>query len=1001
MVSESARLLELASFAVLDTPPERAFDELAAAAAEVAACPTALVSLVEVDRQWFKAHHGLDATETPRDESICEHVVRTDAPLVVPDARADPRFAGLPGVAGALAVRFYAGFPLRTSTGAVLGTLCVVDQAARPQGLSDTQTRLLTVLASQVMTQLELRRSLGERDTAVRELRRVGSRHRSLAEHATDVVSQHACDGTTVYVSPSVRSVLGYDPAAEVGTAAPARIHPDDRARMGEALAAVVSGCPATVSVRSLHADGSYRHLEIQLSPIPDAQGSTAEIHSVARDVSERIAIQERLRLSERRYRVLFDASPVGQVELSPDGVVRAVNRAFVDLLGLPDPTVLLGRTPDWATAEQDHPAQRQTLRLAAASPGEVLHSERTVFHLDGTSVEIAGTLVGVPGEDGATAVLIGSATDVTERNRVQRRLTELATELATARDEAVRRNALTDTVLETVGVGIVACDAEGRLTLFNRSTREFHGIPADPEVDPADWADRYALYAEDGRTALSREQVPLFRALKEGSVDDAVIVISPDGLPARVVRCDGRSLRDPSGRLLGAVVVMSDITQARAAARALAEQGDFTRALLETAHTAIWSCDTTGRPTSVNATARSVLGWPRLEELVGLHDSGRLDTLAEAVEILRPDGQPLTAEERPLQRALGGEDTGEMEVVLAAPGRARRVLLLRASPLSDGQGHISGAVLTGHDVSDLRASEARFRAAFHDGPTPLARLDRQGVVLEVNPALSRLLHQPDDAAAGHALVEHVVDDDRRRLRRVLAGSGTGADPVEVRLLRAGSSPVWCELATTVTADSDGTVVVLAQLLDVSARKSQELVLEEAARRDPLTGLDNRGLLHHRIQTVLDAAPDVTAGLLFLDLDDFKTVNDRHGHEAGDAVLVEVAARLLAAVRPDDCVLRLGGDEFVVVCCLPPHRPDGPLQVLADRLERAVAEPVAFRDVTLRVGGSVGTAVATAGQTPAQLVEVADQAMYRRKQSRRTPGGPLGDAGPLPAAAGR
>lgn len=983
MTSETARLLELADFAVLDTAPEREFDELVEAAAEVAACPQALIGLIDESRQWFKARVGVEATQAPRDQTICQHVLGAEGPVVITDVGADPRFVDHPAVRGTPPVGFYAGFPLRTSSGAILGTLCVVDQVPRPDGLTDAQLRLLTVLASQVMTQLELRRSLAERDAAVRELGRVGELYRSLADHATDVVSQHAPDGTTLYVSPSVRDVLGYDPATEVGGSAPERIHPEDGPSMGAALTAVISGQPATAAVRSRHADGSYRHLEIQLSPIRDTHGAVIGIHSVARDVSERTAVQERLRLSERRYRVLFDANPVGQVELSPQGRIEGANRAFTELVGVADAAMLLGRTPAWATAEQDRPAQQETLRLAVASPGTVFHSARTIQHADGRSVEVAGTVVGVPGEDGAATMLIGSAVDVTARNQAERHLTELATELATARDDAVRRSVLTDTVLETVGVGIVACDAEGRLTLFNRATRAFHGMPPDPDADPLEWADRYALYAEDGRTALTREQIPLMRALTEGSVENAVIVVAPDGLPARVMRCDGRAMHDPTGRPLGAVVVMSDITQARSTAQALAEQADFNRVVLETAHTAIWSCDTTGRPTSVNATARDVLGWPALEVLHELHDSGRLATLADAVQMEHPDGRALAVEERPLRRALGGEDTGEIEVVLAAPGRARRVMLLRASPLRDVQGQPSGAILTGHDVTELRASEARFRAAFHDGPTPVARLDREGVVLEVNPALHRLLGHPDGAFVGDALTAHVMEEDRRRLRRVLAGPGTGAEPVEVRLQRAGGS-VWCELATTVTTDSDGTVFVLAQFLDIAARKSQELALEEAARRDPLTDLGNRAQLHHHIQTVLDAGPEMTAGLLFLDLDGFKDVNDRYGHEAGDAVLVEVAGRLLAGVRPDDRVLRLGGDEFVVVCAVPTQQGHKPLLALAERLELAIAEPMRCGDDVLYVGGSVGAATSIPDQSPAQLVQAADRAMYRRKQDRRT-----------------
>ncbi len=982
VLPEPDRLAELESFGVLDTEPEPAFDELVRVAAETAGCPTALVSLLDTDRQWFKARCGLDVAETPRSMAFCQYVLQSDAPLVVTDATLDPRFVDNALVTGPPHIRFYAGYPLRTTTGAVLGTLCVLGYEPRPEGLTAAQDRMLSVLAAQVMAQLELRRSLAQRGAIVRDLRLAVDGYRALAEDATDVVSRHLLDGTTLYVSPSIALVLGYDPVAEVGRSAPERVHPDDAAVMGAALGQVMSGEPATAAVRSRHADGSWRHVEIRLSPIRDDTGAVTQVHSVARDVTDRAEAQELLRLSENRFRVLFDSNPVGQLELSPSGVVQRVNTAFADLVGVPDPGMLIGRTPEWATAVVDRPAPEQTMSHAAAHPGQVLHTERTILRADGTPVEISGTLVGVPGPDGNTALVIGSVVDVTERNHAQRLLTELATELAAARDEAIRRNALTETVLQTVGVGIVACDADGHLTLFNRATREFHGMSPDPEADPAMWADRYALYDEDGTTLLARERIPLVRALTTGAVDNAVIVIAPDGLPARVVRCDGRAMHDPEGKLLGAVVVMTDITEARAAAQELAAHAEFTQVLLDTAHTAIWSCDATGRPTYVNATARDVLGWPDLDTLTALHDSGQVPGLAEAVTMLGPDGAPLTPAERPLERALAGAETGEVEVVLDAPGRPRRTLLLQASPLHDPQGRVSGAMLTGHDVTELRASEARFRAAFHDGPTPVARLDRDGVIREINPALRRLTGLRTGALVGKALTEHVHLDDQPRFGRILGGPGTGADPAELRLVRVDGTPIWCELATTVSTDREGTRSVIAQFLDVDARKAQELALEQAARHDPLTSLANRSQLNALIQDLLDGGRDLTAGLLFLDLDGFKAVNDTYGHDAGDAVLVEIASRLVSAVRPGDTVLRLGGDEFVVVCSLPALAPEPPLGALAHRLEEAVAMPVRFRGVDIAVGGSIGSALAEPGQTPLDLVNAADRAMYQRKRER-------------------
>ena len=129
--NEDSRLLALRSYVVLDTEPEPAFDALARIAARVLGVPIALVSLVDADRQWFKARYGLDVRETSRDISFCGHVVANDERLVVPDAQVDSRFVDNPLVVGEPRVRFYAGVPLRAPQGEVLGTLCAIDHAPR------------------------------------------------------------------------------------------------------------------------------------------------------------------------------------------------------------------------------------------------------------------------------------------------------------------------------------------------------------------------------------------------------------------------------------------------------------------------------------------------------------------------------------------------------------------------------------------------------------------------------------------------------------------------------------------------------------------------------------------------------------------------------------------------------------------------------------------------------------------------------------------------------
>ncbi|SDY49010.1 diguanylate cyclase (GGDEF) domain-containing protein [Lysobacter sp. yr284] len=155
--NEARRLQALRSYDILDTPPERDFDDLVAIAAAVCDTPIALVSLIDEQRQWFKARTGLAAAQTPRELAFCAHaILRPDQTLVVPDARDDARFAGNPLVLDDPNIRFYAGAPLVTPDGHALGTLCVID--TKPRGLADKQHQALTALSRQASRAMELRR---------------------------------------------------------------------------------------------------------------------------------------------------------------------------------------------------------------------------------------------------------------------------------------------------------------------------------------------------------------------------------------------------------------------------------------------------------------------------------------------------------------------------------------------------------------------------------------------------------------------------------------------------------------------------------------------------------------------------------------------------------------------------------------------------------------------------------------------------------------------------
>jgi len=164
--NETSRLKALQEYKVMDTLPEQAYDNFTRLAALICKTPIALITLLDEERQWFKSRIGLEKTEIPREDSICNHaIIAPDSILVVNDATQDQRFVNNPLVVSEPNVRFYAGMPLVTSSGEALGTICVMDD--KPHAITPEQLDALRVLASEVMGQFELRRSIAHLEQSV------------------------------------------------------------------------------------------------------------------------------------------------------------------------------------------------------------------------------------------------------------------------------------------------------------------------------------------------------------------------------------------------------------------------------------------------------------------------------------------------------------------------------------------------------------------------------------------------------------------------------------------------------------------------------------------------------------------------------------------------------------------------------------------------------------------------------------------------------------------
>lgn len=414
-------------------------------------------------------------------------------------------------------------------------------------------------------------------------------------------------------------------------------------------------------------------------------------------------------------------------------------------------------------------------------------------------------------------------------------------------------------------------------------------------------------------------------------------------------------------------------------------------RDLLDASGAATALLDLDGRYVYVNDAMCALTGWGR-SALIGrdytttLHPEDVEHERARAIDLLAGRLRRYQAERRYVRA------DGEIMWVLASGALVR-----------DTSGHAKLFLSQVQDISPLRRAEASartaealFRSAFDNAPIGMGLLTLEGRWLQVNAAftemvgytatqLSRMtLHDISEASTREADLE-ALDD--------LASGRRRTYEIEKPFRHADGHLLWVRVSASTVLGPDGKPSrMVSQYEDVSDRRVADARLAHLALHDPLTGLANRALLMDRLAVALAqrAREGGHVAVAFCDLDDFKAVNDRQGHAAGDQVLLTVAEALRSTVRPGDTVARIGGDEFVVAGMV-----DDRAEALAlvDRLRRAVDEAGVAASIGLATfpsdDGSPAGMLAAFTAMPSSLLSSADQAMYAEKARRKAEGGIL------------
>jgi diguanylate cyclase (GGDEF)-like protein/PAS domain S-box-containing protein len=450
------------------------------------------------------------------------------------------------------------------------------------------------------------------------------------------------------------------------------------------------------------------------------------------------------------------------------------------------------------------------------------------------------------------------AASDADERTLHDRNAAlELATRLRTTAEQVVRqKQELLDAVLETVDVGVVACDAEGHLTLFNRAARAFHGVDADGGLAAADWPARYDLYGEDGVTPLTPDQIPLVRALRGERVVDAGITIHARGTAPRRVLASGRALTGRGGEPLGAVVALKDVTELAASRARLAESGEWLRTIADNVPALIAYVDTDLRYRFANERYREWFG-VKSQDMIG-------KTVPEAM------GEAFYAPRREaLARCLAGH-ASHLENEEVRRGRTRVVSSTYLPHLRDGV--VQGIYVLSTDATSAREYERQLHALAHsDHLTGLP--NRRSYEERLAQAIARTRRTAAPLALAYLDVDHfkqindslghaVGDAVLREFGRRLAGAVRSSDIVArlagdefVVVLEQVGSPLECERIAAKLQDAlrppfelDGRVVRVTSSIGIawSAHPDQATLAyaaDEALYRSKNAGRDAASVL--------------------------------------------------------------------------------------------------------------------------------------------------------------
>jgi diguanylate cyclase (GGDEF)-like protein/PAS domain S-box-containing protein len=674
-------------------------------------------------------------------------------------------------------------------------------------------------------------------------------------------------------------------------------------------------------------------------------------VETAAAAALERARSDRALHASERTFRSLAENSPDHIARYTPDGRILYINPVVEKTLGI--------RLKDLAgkvSPEQrvDNVFKETTARVSEVARSGVGSDWDVYFQaVDSSWRWYAMHFVPERDEAGTVVSVLGIGRDITERKKMEAQL-------------SASRNFL-NRIIDSIADPIFVKDRQHRWIYVNQALCHLVGHSREELIGKSD----FDYFPEHEARVFWQGDEVVFTSGREFSNEEE---ITDELGEKRYIYTRKTTFTDAQGEAI-LVGVISDITQRKRAEARLAQYASEFHTLAENLPDVLVRYDREARFVYVN---------PRFEKLLGTSlEEVRGKTTTQIAGL--PDAELF---ERAVLHAIRTSEGHEFEYKLLMPDGNTHWGLVRVSPELDEAGGVAYVQVLSRDISERKRAEEKLRLAatvFANSYGGVMITDAENVIVDVNPAFTRFTGYTKEEVVGKH--PNILASGRQspafytELWETLKKHDYWHGETWNR--RKNGEAYAAMLSISAVRGDEGQLQhYISVFSDISPLKEHEEELDRIAHYDTLTGVPNRRLLNDRLDRAIahTRRDGHQLAVCYLDLDGFKPVNDRYGHETGDLLLIEITRRLQAAIRPDDTIARMGGDEFVLLLLELSSLEE--CRIVLNRMLETVSEPVVIDGKRVAVSASIGLTLYPPDDTDAEvLLRHADHAMYCAKRA--------------------